>query len=169
MKVISENSIIVSLPFIPTINDEYADFSSCRVNDFPKGFSWGTATAAYQIEGAALTNGRGSCIWDDLAKIPGRIANGDTADVADDFYHKFKEDVAMMKSLGLKNFRMSISWTRVLPKGTTDEVNQEGVDFYNNVFDELINAGIEPWVTLFHWDFPSALQDKTTTGAWLGE
>jgi beta-glucosidase len=94
------------------------DFTSCRVNDVPPGFAWGTATASYQIEGAAAIDGRGPSIWDDFSKTPGATYNGDTGDVADDFYHKYKDDVAMMKRMGLKHFRLSLSWSRILPNGT---------------------------------------------------
>eukprot|EP00347_Sterkiella_histriomuscorum_P008204 403345981 len=144
------------------------DFTSCRLRDFPQDFVFGTATAAFQVEGASTTNGRGPSIWDDLCAIKGRIRNGDDGTVADDFYHKYEQDIKMIADLGIKHFRMSLSWSRILPKGTIDQVNQEGVDFYNAVFDTLIAHGITPWVTLFHWDLPSALQDKTDTGAWLG-
>lgn len=89
--------------------------------------------------------------------IDGRINNGDNGDVAIDFYHKYQQDINMMKSLGIKHFRLSLSWSRILPDGTTKNPNQEGIDFYNNVLDALIAAGIQPWVTLFHWDLPSAL------------
>jgi beta-glucosidase len=125
------------------------------------------ATAAYQIEGATLIDGRGRCIWDDFTEFPNTIANNDTGKVADDFYHKYKEDVANMKSLGIKHFRMSISWSRVLPKGTIDEVNPLGVDYYNNLFNELLANGITPWVTLFHWDVPSGVHDRTDKGSFL--
>ena len=91
------------------------DFTSCRVRDFPEDFAFGTATAAFQVEGASTTNGRGPSIWDDLCKIEGRIANGDDGTVADDFYHKYKQDVQMIKNLGLKHFRLSLSWSRILP------------------------------------------------------
>eukprot|EP00347_Sterkiella_histriomuscorum_P021037 403335503 len=144
------------------------DFTSCRLRDFPQDFAFGSATAAFQIEGASTTNGRGPSIWDDLCAIKGRIKDGDDGTVADDFYHKYEQDIKMISDLGIKNFRMSLSWSRILPKGTVDQVNQEGVDFYNAVFDALIAHGITPWVTLYHWDLPSALQDKTDTGSWLG-
>lgn len=144
------------------------DYTSCRWNDFPDNFAWGVATAAYQIEGATSTDGRGPCIWDDFCALPGTIANNDNADVSDDFYHQYKTDIAMMKSLRIKHFRMSISWSRVLPKGTIDEINPLGVAFYNNVFNELLAAGITPWVTLFHWDVPSGVHDKSPTGSFLG-
>jgi len=108
----------------------------------PLGFAFGTATASFQIEGATKIDGRGSSIWDDLCSIPGRINNNDTGDVADDFYHKFRQDIEMMKSLGLKHFRLSLSWSRILPKGTVDSPNQSGIDFYNSVLDALLAAGI---------------------------
>ena len=99
------------------------DFTSCRVNDIPHNFAWGVSTAAYQVEGAALIDGRGRCIWDDFTEYPNTVANNDTGAVADDFYHKYPEDIAIMQSLGIKHFRMSISWSRVLPDGTIDNVN----------------------------------------------
>lgn len=128
------------------------------MRDLPPDFAWGTATASFQIEGAAKEDGRGRSIWDDLCDVKGRIKNGDNGDVADDFYHKYLQDIRMMKNLGMKNFRMSLSWSRILPDGTPKSANQKGIDFYNNVLDALIAADIEPWVTLFHWDLPSALQ-----------
>jgi beta-glucosidase/6-phospho-beta-glucosidase/beta-galactosidase len=136
--------------------------------DFPKDFAWGVATAAYQIEGAWNADGKGPGIWDDFCRKPGTIRNNHNGEVADDFYHHYKEDIALMKSLGFKHFRMSFSWPRLLPKGTVDQPNPKGVEFYHNVLDELAKHGIEPWVTLFHWDLPSDLQDETETGAWLG-
>jgi beta-glucosidase/6-phospho-beta-glucosidase/beta-galactosidase len=123
--------------------------------DVPSTFAWGVATAAYQIEGAAAEDGRAPSIWDEFCKIPGTIHNNENGDVADDFYHKYKQDVAMMKRMGIKNFRMSLSWSRILPNGTTDKgINGLGVAFYNYVINELIAAGIRPWVTLHHWDTP---------------
>ena len=114
-------------------------------------------------------DGRGPCVWDDFCKLNGTTRNGENGDVADDFYHKYKGDVAMMKKLGIKNFRMSLSWSRILPLGTTDKgVNGLGVAFYNYVINELLAAGITPWVTLHHWDTPSALHNRTTTGSFLG-
>lgn len=136
--------------------------------DLPADFAWGVATAAYQIEGAAATDGRGPCVWDDFCKINGTIHNGDNGDVADDFYHRYKEDIAVMKKMGIKHFRMSFSWSRILPNGTTDKgVNGLGVAYYNSVINELLAAGITPWVTLFHWDTPSALHNKTDQGSFL--
>ena len=122
---------------------------------FPGDFVWGTATASFQIEGGAAERGR--CIWDDFCRWPGKVLNGDTGDVADDHYHRYKEDVALLAELGLKAYRFSISWPRVLPEGC-GVVNAQGLDFYDRLVDELLKAGITPFVTLYHWDLPSALQ-----------
>ncbi|MCL2864885.1 MAG: GH1 family beta-glucosidase [Lachnospiraceae bacterium] len=129
---------------------------------FPPDFAWGVATASYQIEGAYDTDGRGESIWDRFCTIPGRILNGDDGKIACDHYHRYPEDVALMKSLGIKSYRFSISWSRVFPKGT-GEVNQMGLQFYKNLVHELLEHGIEPFVTLYHWDLPQALQDL---GGW---
>jgi beta-glucosidase len=130
---------------------------------FPKNFLWGTATASYQVEGAATEDGRMPSVWDTYAKIPGSIRNGDTGDVADDFYHRYKEDIALMKTLGVKGFRFSIAWPRVFPQGT-GAPNPKGLDFYKSMLDELHKAGIEPYCTLYHWDTPQAIEDKF--GGW---
>lgn len=129
---------------------------------FPKDFIWGTATAAYQIEGAAHEGGRGESIWDRYCAIPGNVQGGDTGDVACDHYHRFREDVALMKEMGIRAYRFSVSWPRVLPRGT-GEVNEKGMAFYSDLVDALLEAGIEPYVTLYHWDLPQALQD---IGGW---
>ncbi len=129
---------------------------------FPKGFLWGAATAAYQIEGAWDEDGKGPSIWDEFSHTPGRVLNGDTGDVACDHYHRYREDVALMKSLGLQAYRFSISWPRVLPEGA-GRVNEKGVDFYHRLVDELLAAGITPAATLYHWDLPLALQ---RAGGW---
>ena len=126
---------------------------------FPEKFLWGAATAAYQIEGAANEDGRGPSVWDTFSHLPGMTAMDHNGDVATDHYHRYKEDVALMKSLGLKAYRFSISWPRIFPEGT-GRVNQAGIDFYQRLIDELLAAGIEPWVTLFHWDLPQALEDR---------
>jgi len=164
----------VSLPGFPTRSEPFdifgPDFTSCRFSDVPADFAWGVATAAYQIEGAAFEDGRGPSVWDDFCKLNGTIKNNDTGNVADDFYHKYKQDVAMMQKLGLKNFRMSLSWSRILPQGTTaGGINGLGVQFYNFVINELLAAGITPWVTLHHWDTPSALHNKTDKGSFLSK
>jgi len=132
------------------------------VRSFPQGFVWGSATASYQVEGAVKEDGRGVSIWDTFSHTPGKVANGDTGDVADDSYHRYKEDVALMKSLGLKGCRFSVAWSRIFPNGT-GQVNEKGLDHYKAFVDELLGAGIEPYCTLYHWDLPQALQDK---GGW---
>jgi len=126
---------------------------------FTKDFAFGAATAAFQIEGAPSADGKGPSIWDVFSKTPGKIRNGDTADVACDHYHRMKEDVALMKSLALTAYRFSLSWPRILPDGE-GRVNEKGVNFYNALIDELIKNDITPWVTLFHWDLPLVLQKK---------
>lgn len=133
-----------------------------RAAEFPKGFLWGTATAAYQVEGAAREDGRGLSIWDTFTQTPGRIANGDTGDIADDEYHLYREDIRLMKALGVMCYRFSISWSRIFPEGV-GRLNSEGLDYYERVVDELLRAGIQPFCTLFHWDLPQKLQDK---GGW---
>jgi beta-glucosidase len=130
---------------------------------FPEGFLWGAATAAHQIEGSPLADGAGPSIWTRFAHTPGMILNGDTGDVACDHYRRWKEDVAMMRELGLKAYRFSVSWSRILPDGT-GRVNQAGIDFYSDLVDELLANGIEPLLTLYHWDMPAALDDR---GGWL--
>lgn len=130
---------------------------------FRKDFIWGAATAAYQIEGAAREDGKGDSIWDEFCRIPGAIFEDHTGEIACDHYHHYKEDVALMKQIGLKAYRFSISWPRILPQGT-GELNEAGVRFYQNLVDELLQNQIEPFITLFHWDFPAALQKR---GGWL--
>lgn len=129
---------------------------------FPKNFLWGAATASYQIEGAALEDGRGECIWTRFSHTPGKVRNEDTGDIACDHYHRYKDDVALMKTLGLQAYRFSISWPRVLPAGI-GAVNAPGLEFYDRLVDELLAAGIQPWATLYHWDLPQGLQDQ---GGW---
>jgi len=123
---------------------------------YPKGFLWGCATAAYQIEGGAKDDGRGPSIWDTFAHTWGKTNHGETGDVADDSYHLYKEDVKLLKSLGVSTYRMSISWSRVFPDGA-GQPNPKGMDYYNRVVDELLANGITPYITLFHWDLPQAL------------
>lgn len=130
---------------------------------FPKGFLWGTATAAYQIEGAYNEDGRGPSIWDTFSHTPGRVHDGDTGDTACDHYHRFREDIKQMKKLGLTTYRFSFSWSRIFPNGE-GEVNQKGLSFYHQLVDALLEAGIEPNATLYHWDLPQALEDQ---GGWL--
>jgi beta-glucosidase len=123
---------------------------------FPANFLWGCATAAYQIEGAATEDGRKPSVWDTFSHIPGKTFQGETGDVADDSYHLYKEDVGLLKSLGVKCYRFSISWSRVFPDGT-GQVNERGLAYYDRVLDELLKNDIAPYVTLFHWDLPQAL------------
>ncbi len=130
--------------------------------EFPKDFAWGAATAAYQIEGAWDEDGKGPSIWDVFCRVPGAIQNGDTGDVACDHYHRWREDVALMRELGLRAYRFSISWPRVLPEGK-GKVNRPGLDFYDRLVDALLAAGIQPFITLYHWDLPQALQEE---GGW---
>jgi beta-glucosidase len=129
---------------------------------FPRGFEWGCATASYQIEGAWDEDGKGESIWDRFCHTPDHVRNGDTGDVACDHYHRLREDVALMKELGLRGYRFSISWPRILPEGK-GQVNQKGLDFYHRLVDELLEADIIPFPTLYHWDLPQALQDE---GGW---
>jgi beta-glucosidase len=129
---------------------------------FPHGFAWGTATASYQIEGAVHEGGRGASIWDTFAHTPGRIADGESGDVACDHYHRYEEDLDLMRSLGLRNYRFSIAWPRVFPSGS-GEPNEAGLDFYDRLVDAMKARGIEPYATLYHWDLPQSLQDA---GGW---
>ena len=130
---------------------------------FPNGFLWGTATSSYQIEGAVNADGRGPSIWDTFTRQPGAISDKSTGEVACDHYHRYKEDVALMKALGAKAYRFSIAWPRVFPDGTGTP-NPKGLDFYDRLLDELLANGLEPFATLYHWDLPQALQDRF--GGW---
>ncbi len=129
---------------------------------FPQGFLWGSATASYQVEGAVKEGGRGPSIWDTFSHTAGKTHAGDTGDVADDFYHRYKQDIGLMKELGLKTCRFSIAWSRIYPTGT-GATNQAGVDFYRRLAEALLEAGVEPYATLYHWDLPQPLQDR---GGW---
>lgn len=130
---------------------------------FPRGFIWGAGSSSYQVEGAVNADGRGPSVWDTLCTRAGVIAGGHTGDVACDHYHRFKDDVAMMKSIGLKSYRFSIAWPRVQPDGV-GPANTKGLDFYRRLVDSLLDAGIRPFVTLYHWDMPQALQNR---GGWM--
>ena len=132
-------------------------------NLFPADFLWGAATSAYQVEGAPLADGAGPSIWHRFSHTPGLVANGENGDVACDHYHRYEADVALMRELGLKAYRFSISWSRVFPEGK-GRVNEKGLDFYRRLVDALRNANIQPLITLFHWDLPAALDDR---GGWL--
>ncbi len=129
---------------------------------FPQGFLWGSATASYQLEGAVNEDGRGPSIWDTFSATPGKVKNGDSGAIACDHYHRYKEDVQLMKRIGMDAYRFSVAWPRVIPEGT-GAVNQVGLDFYDRLVDELLANGIQPYATLYHWDLPQALEDK---GGW---
>ena len=130
---------------------------------FAKDFVWGAATSSYQIEGTGRDSGKGQNIWDVFTKEPGRVYEGHTGDIACDHYHRFRENVAYMKELGLKGYRFSIDWSRVLPEGT-GKVNEKGIDFYNALIDELLEQGIEPYITLYHWELPYEIYKR---GGWM--
>jgi beta-glucosidase len=132
------------------------------IHQFPSNFMWGAATAAYQIEGAWNEDGRGESIWDRFSHTPGRIEHGHTGDVACDHYHRWREDIGLMKKLGLRAYRFSISWPRIFPDGR-GRFNPPGMEFYDRLVDGLLEANIEPFLTLYHWDLPQALQDR---GGW---
>lgn len=137
--------------------------SQCDAARFPAGFVWGTATSAYQIEGAVHEDGRGRSIWDTFAHTPGKIEDGSNADRAADHYHRFKDDVRLIKDLGTKAYRFSIAWPRVFPEGNGTP-NPKGLDFYDRLVDELLANDITPYATLYHWDLPQSLQDRF--GGW---
>ncbi|XP_033115908.1 lactase-like protein [Anneissia japonica] len=133
---------------------------------FPEGFVWSSATSSYQIEGAWDEDGKGKSIWDTWTHEGGHVKNDDTGDVACDSYHKIKEDVSILKEMGLHHYRFSFSWPRILPDGTINNINEKGVEYYSNLIDALLEADIKPMVTLFHWDLPQALDDF---GGWTNE
>ncbi|MGR2753994.1 GH1 family beta-glucosidase [Agromyces arachidis] len=138
-----------------------ASASTAALRRFPDGFLLGAAAAAYQIEGAAHEDGRTDSIWDAFSRVPGAVVNADNGDVACDHYHRYRDDVALMRELGLNSYRFSTSWSRVRPDG--GPVNAKGIDFYSRLVDELLEAGILPWLTLYHWDLPQALEEQ---GGW---
>ncbi len=129
---------------------------------FPEGFTWGAATAAFQVEGAFNVDGRGESIWDRFCKTPGNVKNQDTGEIACDHYHRYPEDIQILKELGVKAYRFSIAWPRILPAGR-GKPNPKGLDFYQRLVDALLEAGIQPWATLYHWDLPQVLEDE---GGW---
>ena len=131
--------------------------------EFMKDFVWGAASSSYQIEGAAFEDGKGLSVWDTACKVPGFTKNGDTGSMAADHYHRMADDVAIMKDLGLQAYRFSISWPRVLPEGL-GRINEKGLDFYDRLVDLLLENGITPYVTLFHWEYPYELYKR---GGWL--
>ncbi|HEY8200350.1 MAG TPA: family 1 glycosylhydrolase, partial [Actinomycetota bacterium] len=138
------------------------DTAPAPLDVIPPDFVWGAATSSYQIEGGISDDGRGPSIWDAFSHTPGRILGGDTGDVSCDHYHRWREDLAFMRRLGLRAYRFSVAWPRVFPEGTAS-VNTAGLDWYDRLVDGLLDAGITPFVTLYHWDLPQALQDR---GGW---
>lgn len=146
-----------------TEDEQAAAPSQNSAREFPEGFLWGSATAAYQVEGAVKEDGRKPTIWDTFSHTPGKIVDGTTGDVADDHYHRYKSDVQLMKNLGVKSYRFSLAWSRVFPDGT-GAPNPKGLDFYDKLVDELLKNDIKPFATLYHWDLPQILQDKY--GGW---
>jgi beta-glucosidase len=154
-----------ALPGVQIAAEAYVPLEAKSERSFPKGFLWGSATASYQVEGAVHEDGRGVSIWDTYSHTPGKVHNGDTGDVADDSYHLYQEDIALMKALGLTACRFSIAWPRIFPDGT-GLPNQKGIDHYRRFADALLAAGVTPFCTLYHWDLPQSLQDK---GGWLNK
>lgn len=132
------------------------------MRSFPEGFRWGASTASYQIEGAVDEDGRGKSIWDVFCHTPGKVANGDSGDIACDHYHRYQEDIDLLAGANMNAYRFSIAWPRVFPEGT-GSVNTAGLDFYDRLVDALLERGIEPWPCLYHWDLPQALQER---GGW---
>ena len=129
---------------------------------FGDDFAWGVSTAAFQVEGSCDIDGKGESVWDAFSNKKGKILNGSNAKIACDFYNQYKQDIDLIKELNIPNFRFSISWTRILPNGT-GEINQQGIDYYNRVINYCIEKGVEPWLTIYHWDLPQVLELK---GGW---
>jgi beta-glucosidase len=163
-----QGSLAVAAAGAPTASIAQADQARAvkahkvPIGHFPPGFLWGAATAAYQVEGAFNEDGRGETVWDRFAHTPGKVKNGDTGDIACDSYHRYPEDIALMKRLNLKSSRFSIAWSRIQPPGR-GPTNQKGLDFYKRYIDALLEAGIRPFPTLYHWDLPQPLEDA---GGW---
>ena len=159
--VSTTSSALGSLPGTTSAVEPSMQVSAGR--EFPKGFLWGSATASYQVEGAVTEDGRGPSIWDTFSHTPDKVNSNSTGDVADDHYRRYKEDVQLMKALGVKSYRFSIAWPRVFPNGD-GAPNPKGLDFYNRLVDELLANNIQPFATLYHWDLPQSLQDRG--GGW---
>ena len=159
-----KNAILtaVGISFAPRLWAENSYSPLLNRNDFGKDFLWGAATAAYQIEGAHNADGKGQSIWDTFSHKKGKIERNENGDIACDFYHKYADDIALIKEMNLNVNRFSISWTRIFPEGI-GKTNQAGIDFYHKVIDKCLELGVQPWITLYHWDLPQVLQDK---GGW---
>ena len=155
-----EVSFIVRLLCIVCMKITVDAQNKSSYGEFPEDFMWGTSTSAYQIEGSWDADGKGPSIWDKFTQAGGNSYLNHTGDIACDSYHKTDEDVQLLKNLGVGSYRFSISWSRILPKGTVDEVNQAGVKYYNKLIDSLLENNITPMVALYHFDLPQALQDK---------
>jgi len=151
-----KSSLLLALPAVP------CRLLAAAAPQFPSNFLWGSATASYQIEGAVMEDGRGESIWDHFAHTPGKVKNDDNGDVACDSYHRYRDDIALMQQLNLKSYRFSIAWPRIQPDGR-GPANQKGLDHYKQVIDALLEAGIRPFPTLYHWDLPETLEDA---GGW---
>ncbi|MGC2260661.1 MAG: GH1 family beta-glucosidase [Candidatus Sulfotelmatobacter sp.] len=158
---ISSNAAHTST-FMPSSSPHRTQFDASSEIPFPRNFFWGAATSSYQIEGAWKVDGKGESIWDGFAHTPGKIKNGDTGDVACDSYHRWQEDIALLRAMNLNSYRFSISWPRIQPSGA-GPANSEGVDYYRRLVDSLLEARIRPLVTLYHWDLPQVLEDA---GGW---
>ncbi|KAG6555728.1 hypothetical protein Mapa_002966 [Marchantia paleacea] len=154
----------LSLRLLLTSEDPSLNVLDIDRKSFPPGFLFGAASSSYQVEGAVKEGGRGTAVWDTDSHTPGFTADGGNGDVACDSYHKFQEDVDILTHVGFQAYRLSIAWARIFPDGSGTVVNQEGVDYYNRLIDAVIERGIEPWVTLYHWDLPQALEDSF--GGW---
>jgi beta-glucosidase len=134
----------------------------------PSNFEWGFATASYQIEGAVSEDGRGPCVWDSYTHLTSSRTSGANGDIACDHYHRYEEDLDLLVKYGAKAYRFSVSWSRIIPLGgRNDPINEAGIAWYSRLIDELLSRGITPWVTLYHWDLPQALEDRY--GGWLNE
>jgi beta-glucosidase len=158
----SVSSNAARTPVAAALASSHAQFDASSEIVFPKNFFWGAATAAYQIEGAWKEDGKGESIWDRFAHTPGKIKNGDTGDVACDSYHRWREDIALVRAMNLNSYRFSISWPRIQPTGS-GPANSKGIDYYSRLVDALLEARVRPFVTLYHWDLPQALDDA---GGW---
>ncbi|KAI3448414.1 hypothetical protein Pfo_005079 [Paulownia fortunei] len=163
--IIDYHCLILLLSAISTVKISIGEQVDIKRSDFPHGFLFGAATSAYQIEGAFLEDGKSLSNWDVFCQIEGSIADGTSGNIADDHYHRYMEDIEIMHSLGLSAYRFSISWSRVLPRGRFGGVNQDAIIFYNKIIDNLLLRGIEPFVTIFHYEYPQELEDRF--GGWL--